>query len=323
MSDDRFPLLFAGNPSAYGADHGECIREAPPWHEHLFVHGRSIGVYPIIWIENRWIPGDAQPTYTQVVNWGCIDLDVRSPGHPAGDYADEFEATAAADDLITAGTVLGITLWPEVTRSRGRHLWCFAQDMPNAAIMRRALLTVCDVAGVKATEVNPKQEALAPGSLGNYVRLPYPQGWEWLGAEEKQPRRAVYDPPSRRFLSLNAFVRRACEVRTPTYTLLDAADLWVPPAEPIWKPVPLPNVENSSLYDRLGPAGRAIVSDGPLEGSDRSTTLVRLAGICSRQGLTMPEAFEIVTTADERWGKYHLRSDHAKRIAQIVEIGYR
>jgi len=43
--------------------------------------------------------------------------------------------------------------------------------------------------------------------------------------------------------------------------------------------------------------------DGPLPGSDRSTTLVHLARLCAEQDLPPQETLQILTSADRRWGK--------------------
>lgn len=298
-TEHGFQALFQGNLFAYGADHGECIRSCPSFSAHLSIPGRSVGVYPI---------------FGEQCSWGCVDLDVRSDTHPNGDYATESGASLAARDLLLALDALNLTGWAEVTRSRGRHVWVFAQQPVPARVMRRALLVACQVAETKPTEVNPKQESLPDGSLGNYVRLPYPYG--------EDTTRYMYNDKIK--YTLTEFVRSAMAQRATPQDLEAAADLYTPPAPRVrFTPVALPNLGQSGLMDRIGPAGRSIVRDGVLDGSDRSGTLVRLAGICCRAGLTTSEALAIVEEADvTSIQKYVNRRDAQRRYEDIVAAGY-
>lgn len=308
MSDHRdallvaFRTLFRGNPDAWGAERGAAVREQPPWREHLF--GRTpMGIYP---------------AHNGRVGWGCIDLDVSAPHHPAGDYESEDAAGIAAASLVVALDAFGITSWTEVTRSRGRHVWTFSRAPVSARVMRRALLVACQIAEVKATECNPKSEELPDGSLGNYVRLPYP------AKNEGTTERHVYVYPTGEVLSVSTFTSRALQARNVPELYEAAAELWVPPQPAVrFTPVKLPELGQKSIYDRLSPAGRMVLAEGPMEGGDRSNALVRLAVYCREAGLEPIEALEIVRDGDARWGKFAGRPDCDRRLRAIVDAAWR
>lgn len=192
-ADLAFAHLFEGSKKAFGTENGgsaPTTNEDWPklWHHHL--HGeRPIGVYPMVENVTFSSPEGAeepdQIVFDWGVRWGCIDLDVKREGKRRYDYETEEEAHVAAINLCAVLTQLGIDGWIEVTRSRGRHVWVFSKAFVRARTMRRALLVACEVAGVPPTEVNPKSEALAPGQLGNYVRMVYPNGAsEWVESRE-------------------------------------------------------------------------------------------------------------------------------------------
>jgi len=57
---------------------------------------------------------------------------------------------------------------------------------------------------------------------------------------------------------------------------------------------------------------------GPLEGSDRSNTLVRLAYRFRADGLMPQEALTLLIEADKKWGKFHDREDGIIHLESIV-----
>jgi hypothetical protein len=70
--------------------------------------------------------------------------------------------------------------------------------------------------------------------------------------------------------------------------------------------------------ESLSPLGKVIWRDGPLAGKDRSTTLAKLGHECVRSGLNPSQTKTIVRTADNRWGKYHLRPNGELEIDKLV-----
>jgi len=297
MSDiDNFVTLFRGRGDCYGSDDGGCVRK--PLERQTFVdhlEGRSgIGVYPAV------------PSSTPFCVWGCSDIDVE----------DLPSARLLQRTLKTAG----VMSWVERSRSKGYHVWVFAEDRVPAEDMRRMLLAAHQVADYPAREVNPKQSDVSAHKVGNYVRLPY------LGGLVDTPQRRVilddHDTP----MPLDVFVYHAIRDRTPVERIQFLASHYVPPARVT------PSIDFSSLTDEdleealrtTSPLARVIWKQGPLESQDRSTALMRLAHVCFRSGVTPSMCRVIVVDADKRWGKYHLRGDAGQaEINKIVERAYR
>jgi hypothetical protein len=297
MSDiDNFVTLFRGRGDCYGSDDGGCVRK--PLERQTFVdhlEGKSgIGVYPAV------------PSSTPFCVWGCSDIDVE----------DLPSARLLQRTLKTAG----VMSWVERSRSKGYHVWVFAEDRVPAEDMRRMLLAAHQVADYPAREVNPKQSDVSAHKVGNYVRLPY------LGGLVDTPQRRVilddHDTP----MPLDVFVYHAIRDRTPVERIQFLASHYVPPARVT------PSIDFSSLTDEdleealrtTSPLARVIWKQGPLESQDRSTALMRLAHVCYRSGVTPSMCRVIVVDADKRWGKYHLRGEAGQvEINKIVERAYR
>ena len=160
-----FAQLFRGRLDAYGVatDQPYADKVDPPWSTHAMAWAHYLdridahlagdapmGVYPL--------QGDL------TVWWGCTDLD--------GGESDLVHAL----DIQTMFAAMGITAWVERSRSKGQHVWVFAEEPIPAEVMRNAFLAVHQRLEVPAKEVNPKQvnlDGLQRG-LGNFVRLPYP-----------------------------------------------------------------------------------------------------------------------------------------------------
>jgi len=68
----------------------------------------------------------------------------------------------------------------------------------------------------------------------------------------------------------------------------------------------------------LSPLGKVIWRDGPLQGKDRSTTLAKLGHECVRSGLNPSQTRTVIRTADQRWGKYHMRPNGELEIDKLV-----
>jgi hypothetical protein len=266
-----FVTLFRGRGDVYGAWDGGCVRVPllpRIFKEHL--DGKTlIGIYPALNVEG----------VTKCV-WGCTDIDY-----------DQIEHPLAIKDALH---VMGVQSWLEKTR-KGYHLWVFAEELVPARDMRRMFLAAHQVADVPAKEVNPKQEHLAHGQVGNYVRLPYPGGL--------QERRVWVDGKP---VHLDWFASNAFEQRTPADKIADLASYWKPPA-PVHQITAAPTQDMAEAARRLSLVGRAIFRDGPLPDRDRSSTLFRLAHECRDAGLAPEDCRILMEDADLRWGKYLAR----------------
>jgi hypothetical protein len=284
MALSKFIDLFSGRTDAHGSWEGGCIKR--PVTQDLFMAHLlgdvGFGVYPV--------------DVNNMTRWGCSDIDV-----------PDLDATR---NLQTALDVMQVRTWVERTR-RGYHLWLFASEPVPAAMMRRCLLAAHQVCEYAAKEVNPKQDIVTSG-YGNYVRLPYFGGWENVPTE-----RVVLDDDETP-LTLQQFVDEAHPLRVAPSSIEDVAKRWVPPAPPkqilrSGKPMSL-----GELRYMISPYSYKIMADGPLEGSDRSSTLVRLAHRLRTDGLLPAENLMMLIEADKKWGKFHDREDGIMHLESIV-----
>ena len=312
---ESFAALFRGNTDAYGLHDGGCCRvSVVAGHYDAHLYGNNpIGVYPI----ERFLDWDTEEEAYQACRWGCVDIDVKGPNHVTGVDADT--AWVQAQNLRTALRVCGITGWVEVTRSGGYHVWVFTTDWCEPKVMRRALLFACEMAGVPPSEVNPKQEDLAPEMFGNYVRLPYPG---YLAGEGPLTSKQYMVDQEGDPLSLSQFLADAEESLCHPADLAAMADSYVlnggvdvafggEPPSVIW------------AHKRLNGLGWTISKNPPLEGQDRSKRLFKLAHCCKDSGLTPDEAVAVVRYADYHHGqKYKGRTDEMRRYQETVRKAY-
>lgn len=271
---DDYIALFRGRGDCYGSWDGGCVRS--PLTRNLFdahLNGDTfIGVYPCVPMNGE----------TMCV-WGCSDIDYDNAEH-AFRLHDAFEA-------------VGVTAWVEKTR-RGYHIWVFAEKPVTARDMRRMFLAAHQVAELPAKEVNPKQETLHHGQVGNYVRLPYPN----TGTGERVMVKRDMQP-----IPIDDFVVVAGMTRTEVELIARLASYYKPPV--ISFTVGEPSHDMTEAARALTPLGRAIFRDGPIEGRDRSTTLTHLAHECRKANLHPKDAMSLLEDADLRWGKYLIRGD--------------
>ena len=290
--------LFRGRGDVYGHNEGRCVKEQltnDVFQKH-FSGEAPIGIYPMV------------PHFEQFyVAWGCVDFDTAD--------ADE-NAVKLHDALMEAG----IVSWIEKSRSKGFHVWVFAEQAVLAEDMRNMLVVASHVAETPTTEVNPKQTTLKAGQYGNYVRLPYPN----LDDQQTDKQRIFHkkDVESGSFdnpMVFSDFVESAMSLRTPKETIQRIASMYQPPKQE-------PVVLNDYVYDAtlseamqiLSPLGKVIWRDGPLAGKDRSSTLAKLGHETVRSGLNPSQTKIVLMTADKRWGKYHLRHDGELEIDKLV-----
>lgn len=284
-----FTTLFRGRADVYGHEEGRCVKE--PLTQELFGQHlggvQAIGVYPMVPIND-----------VQHVVWGCSDIDIEDLG--------------GARKIQSALKYVGVESFIERSRSKGYHVWVFAEQVVPASDMRRMLLCAHQVADYPAREVNPKQETLTQGQYGNYVRLPY------FNAEDMtDSHRRILDDGNQP-MPLNDFVASAMALRTPIKLIADLAKLW---QEPVTTPAVIDLSQSVSVKEalmQLSPLGKVIWRDGPLPTKDRSTTLARLGHECVRSCMSPSETKIVLVDADKRWGKYHLRPNGEIEIDKLV-----
>lgn len=278
---DDFVTLFRGRGDCYGSWEGGCVRE-PLTRHHFREHlndGPHIGVYPCV----------TRGGETMCV-WGCTDID--------------YDGPADAWLLHDAFSTVGVSSWVERTR-RGYHVWVFADELVTARNMRRMFLAAHVVTELNPKEVNPKQEQLGHGQVGNYVRLPYPK----IGSSQR-----VMVKRDGEEIDFGTFLYSAMSSRTTPAVIANVASLYTPP-KVATVDYGEPNPDLWSSVRLLSTAGRAIFRDGPLPGRDRSSTLTHLAYECREAKLNPADAKRILEDADIRWGKYQARGQ-----AGLVEL---
>lgn len=281
-----FSNLFVGRTDVYGSWEGGCVKNSVVpnlFSKHLWGQ-EYIGIYPLL--DNS------------TVHWGCSDIDVND--------IDQ------ALNLQLALQLKNIKSWVEQT-VKGFHVWIFAQEATNAKIMRRALLAAHAVVKVPAKEINPKQEEAT--GYGNYVRLPYP------GVLFEMPKQRYVIDANNNPMSFESFVVEATLNKTSIDTLTPLANLYVPKQPAIFnsdtEAMPLDVAKTL-----LNPYTFKIFANGPLEGSDRSGTLVRLAYRFRSDGIPPSVAYSLIKRADLQWGKFYGREDGEQHLAKIIADVY-
>lgn len=284
-----FVTLFRGRGDVYGHEEGRCVKEPltiSVFSDHLS-GVEPIGVYPIVPTRGSF--------YTV---WGCSDIDIE-------DYAG---ACSIRDALASAG----VTSWIEKSRSKGYHVWVFATELVPASDMRRMLLAAHQVANYPAREVNPKQESLAHGQYGNYVRLPY------ANYEEPTNRRRIITDDQQAY-PLDWFVESALATRVTPEQVATLASFYKPPVTQ-HKVVDYGVCESlADALKGLSPLGKVIWRDGPLPNRDRSSALTKLGYECVRSGMSPSATKIVVMDADKRWGKYLQRPNGELEIDKLVQ----
>lgn len=171
-----FASLFAGNRNAwFDSETRTCIRRpvtVDTYRDHL--ERRGIGIYPVLGNRSCY--------------WGAFDIDT--------------DDLPAARKLAAILADFDVTAWIERSRSKGYHVWVFAEQAVGADMMRDALRFVDRVAETECPEINPKGNR----GLVNCVRLPYD-----VAANEN--RMEIIDEDDRR-IELADFVEAAMALRT-------------------------------------------------------------------------------------------------------------
>lgn len=310
---ESFCDLFDGNRSAVGTEFGGCLRTGAPggsdvWRVyvggHLTVGGdKAIGVYPLVYdhITQEWL-----------VKWGCIDWD-----------DGEEESFTHARNVQNLLQRFGVTGWLERSRSKGWHLWVFAEDWTPAWIMRRGLLMACKLVDAPTREINPKAESSDdPLFLGNYVRLPYP-GWLSEGM------RKVADIRRRSLVSEQGDVYPLADAvgaalhRRGIGQLETLARAYKPPAPVVHREVK--EVSDEAVAEallRCRGLTELFIQEGPRE-RGRSEWLFITGCQLVKDGLhSYDEMVALLTYADAMHGeKFTHRRDAEQRYAEIIDKG--
>jgi hypothetical protein len=296
---DLFVRLFRGRGEARGSWGGPAIREPVTpelFHRHLLSSNERdwFGVYNVI---------------GERCSWGCVDIDV--------------------DDLPLARNVWAslafknVTSWIEQT-TRGYHVWVFPlEPLVPAGTMRRALTAACRAVGYSPKEVFPKQTSVPAGGLGNFVRLPYNGYWS---DGDHVPRMFVehtnyltaepIDPLGRLLTAMDG-------CRTPS-AVLERLAATMPEAHRSVSVHARDAGDVEGVVANLSGLAYRIWRDGPLPGSDRSTTLVHLARLCAAEDVPPMDAMAVLISADYRWGKDFMDRGAAGEaiLERIVEKAY-
>lgn len=306
----EFASLFVGRLDAYGAEDGEAIR-VQQWTFHNYVervarhlHGdEPMGVYPLV----------PDSEFGWVVRWGCVDFD---EGEQASlTHARNLHLVLQQFDIWSA---------VERSRSKGYHVWVFPNGWVEAATMRRALLAAAQIAQAPTKEINPKSEGffhddgrMNANKLGNYVRLPYPNG--------HGDRRVVIRPDSDwlHHFTVEQFVDVANQNRPSPEQFTALAQLYVGPTKPK-RTIELQDTDDEELPPSyaMGERTRGLFRLGPFEDRpDRSAALWRLANLLKEDHYRPSETLAFLRDADRRWGKFIARGD-GERLGEIVRKVY-
>jgi len=325
---EKFEHLFTGFKWAYGTDSGGCR-----WDKvddelisgHLWGNN-MIGVYPIVYDplckldmrgpeaydENRKY-ANMQPDHW-MCKWGAIDID---EGDDSIDYAFNAQMILKALDIIS---------WVELSRSKGCHLWVFAEEWIEAKTMRKVLKGVMQIGDIPYDAVYPKQDFL-DGPVGNYMRLPY-GGERPDGRQEIELRTGAH-------LDLESFVFNAYDSRVNKVTLEAASSIYKEPKADLPPPrdyskEPLMTIDGTKLRG----VARKMFNDGPVDyylsgqgaGRGRHGFLNRFARAMWEAKYSRADIISWTSDLDSRLGlwypegpKFAGRADAQKQINRLVD----
>ena len=315
LTEVRLHELFRGRPDALYEDGYGCRRgdfDWPQlWHDH--VNGAvNMGIYPLVPIGH----GSETPVYNWLVRWGCSDFDMGYEG-----------SWPHAVNLYNTFRVLGVQAWIERSRSKGFHVWVFAEDWCRANDMRRMFLYAHQVCGAPTREVNPKAtESDDPEFVGNCVRMPFFQAATYAspdrGGQRMLPRWSPAMSWDHTALPLQTWLDIAEETLADPELIASLAERYVEPPRPERIAIEGHSDEAAEELVRKGrsPLLYVMWKDGPLPDADRSSTLVRVAVQSREAGLTPAEAYTVVEAFDAKWTqKYSERRDAERRYTDLIE----
>lgn len=283
---ETFMDLFQGRTDAYGSWEGSSVKKPVSYDNfarHLYGE-ELIGIYPLL--DNS------------TVRWGCSDIDI-----------DDIDS---ARNLQMALHTKSIPSFVERT-VKGFHVWVFGSEWIPAPIMRRAFLSAHEAIGLPPKEVNPKQEEAV--GLGNYVRLPYPNG---MNSEPDVRYILTHDDSPMKF---DSFLKIVSAQRVDAQRLRPLAELHRVRQKALLEPAVMTASVQEAL-DYVDAYVATIWRNGPLDGRDRSNTLCKMVHKMHQGNVPMNYAYTILKDADKRWGKFHLRVDCVEQLVKIVEDIY-
>lgn len=294
-----FMQRFHGRTDRYGTwDGGSAVCDGDEWYDHYHRHlafGPYIGVYPSIDNTN--------------CAWGCVDID-GTKGAPEWE-----ELWETANRLAAALAYKRVKGWTEQT-ANGIHVWVFP-DTPSvpARTMRRALLAACEVIGYRPKEVNPKQELLEDGRIGNYVRLPY---YGYFADGMPHDRYIVEEGEA---MDLEEFLLLSDHSLVSTATLEDMARLWVPPETATIDLEGDINAAVNNLVPMLPSLAYKIWTEGHL-GTDRSHAMVKFCLELRNDQWQPAYTLKMLRALDGKLGKFVDRHDREEQLNKIVRFVY-
>lgn len=334
MNEDTiisFRNLFLGFPLAYGTDEGGCrwADVDTMWHEHLLGE-EMIGIYPMVYDPlftrggpDSWTESSENNRYyvemdpnLWMCKWGSIDIDEGEGSH------------VLARNTQTILSALDIVSWVELSRSKGCHLWLFAEEWVRSSVMRRAMQAALQLAEVPYDAVYPKQDSLA-GPPGNYMRLPY-------GGNRVAGKQEMLDEDGT-IPSVDEFLQRAEESKVEVTALERAAALYKDPTPLVVDLPPKRDYNSEPLMTVDGSRLRGLPSEmfknGPVPyykgghgaGKGRHGFLNRFARAMFETGYTLPDVVSWTKDLDSRLGawyedgpKFTGRQDCERQIARLV-----
>ena len=319
--------LFTGFDFAYGTDEGGC-RWQPLTDELAERHlsgEEMIGVSPMVYdpYMNHGGPAkfgagrkyvDMEPELW-MCKWGAMDID------------EGEDSLVLAQNAATVLWAMDIRAWVELSRSKGCHVWVFATEWVEAAVMRKALMAALQLTGAPYDAVYPKQDSL-DGPPGNYMRIPY-------GGKRPEGRQEILDPNGEP-LEYYDFVIAAEGQRTTLDLLHHAGTYYKPPTptQPDLPPSrdyskdPLMRVDGT----RLRGLAKQMYENGPVPyyrqegaGKGRHGFLNRFARAMLESGYSLPDVTSWTKDLDARLGtwwddgpKFTGRNDCDRQIERLV-----
>lgn len=291
----KFIDIFSGRQDAYGSDHGSAIWRAPTYDDYVrHLEGvEGMGIYPVL-------PTDQGPK----VIWGCCDIDT-------GDWQEAYM-------LAVALSGMGLKPHIERSRSKGWHIWVFADDWVPAATMRRCLKVAYAAIDLPAKEANPKSENLRSDQLGNYVRLPYKSAL--LMRVERQTMMKGWSKnndgsplPLQDFLSMS-FIDKFSDRNV----IAKWATKWHEPERRKVMVSHEATADTVGLANRLPSTWRQTWLTGEVR--DRSATFVAMAYDLAKRGWRPQDVFDILWGCP--WNKYRDRNNGEVYVQDIVERAF-
>lgn len=245
---------------------------------------------------NDWL--GAYPLLGHLCSWGAVDID----------HTDD---PTIAVNLKAALAYKDVPAWVERT-DHGFHVWCFPENPPGlveAETMRGALYAACAAIGYEPREVNPKQPQAK--KVGNLVRVPYNGA---LARENPYVTRRLWDEQRN---PLPAYDLQYVDQkgRAPVHALEAIAKLWTPPERSnaeLGEALPI----SKTITDKMSGRTFTIFRDGPINGADRSGTMLRLAAACAGDGMEPAEIKSALHAC--HFNKYRDRDDEDLILDDLV-----